>query len=95
MEMQCVSCEVGAELVNIIQANRRSQWPHAFARSNAGVVGSNPTRGMDVYVRLFCVCAVLCIGRGISTGWSLVQGVLLSVYRITKLKKQPGLNKGL
>jgi hypothetical protein len=26
-----------------------------FARSNTGVVGSNPTRGMDVYVRLFCV----------------------------------------
>jgi hypothetical protein len=26
-----------------------------FSLSNAGVVGSNPTRGMDVCVRLFCV----------------------------------------
>jgi hypothetical protein len=28
-----------------------------FARSNAWIVGSNPTRGMDVCVRLFCVYA--------------------------------------
>jgi hypothetical protein len=26
-----------------------------FANSNTGIVGSNPTRGMDVCVRLFCV----------------------------------------
>jgi hypothetical protein len=26
-----------------------------FARSNAGIVGSNPIRGMDVCVRLFCM----------------------------------------
>jgi hypothetical protein len=26
-----------------------------FARSNTGILGSNPTRGMDVCVRLFCV----------------------------------------
>jgi hypothetical protein len=31
-----------------------------FFRSNAGMVGSNPTEGMDVCVRLFCVCVVLC-----------------------------------
>jgi hypothetical protein len=29
-----------------------------FARSNAEIVGSNPTGGTDVYVRLFCVCLV-------------------------------------
>jgi hypothetical protein len=38
------------------------------ARSKAGVVVSNPTEGMDVCVRLFCVCVVLCVGRGITTG---------------------------
>jgi hypothetical protein len=26
-----------------------------FTRSNTGIVGSNPTWGMDVCVRLFCV----------------------------------------
>jgi hypothetical protein len=47
-----------------------------FARSNAGAVGSNPTWGMDVYARLFCVFAVLCVSSGLRTGWSPVQGVL-------------------
>jgi hypothetical protein len=31
-----------------------------FARSNTGIVGSNPTQGMGVCVRLFCVCDFLC-----------------------------------
>jgi hypothetical protein len=32
-----------------------------FCRSNSGIVGSNPIQGMDVCVRLFCVCRVLCV----------------------------------
>jgi hypothetical protein len=28
---------------------------------------------------LFCVCVVLCLGRGLATSWSLAQGVLPSV----------------
>jgi hypothetical protein len=66
-----------------------------FARSNTGVVGLNPTRGMDICVRLFCFCAVLCVSRGLATDWSPVQGVLPTVYRISKLKKRPKPNKGL
>jgi hypothetical protein len=31
-----------------------------FARSNAGIVGSNLAQGMDVWLRLFCVYDVLC-----------------------------------
>jgi hypothetical protein len=31
-----------------------------FARLNTGIVGSNPARGMDVCLRLFYVCVVLC-----------------------------------
>jgi hypothetical protein len=34
-----------------------------FTRSKIGVVGSNPTKDMDAFVRLFCFCAVLCAGR--------------------------------
>jgi hypothetical protein len=30
-------------------------------------------------MRLFCVCVVLCLGRGLATSWSLAQGVLSSV----------------
>jgi hypothetical protein len=42
-----------------------AEWSKAWtvlARLDAGIVGFNPTRGMDVYVyvRLFYVCAVLC-----------------------------------
>jgi hypothetical protein len=51
-------------------------------------VGSNPTLGMGVCVRLFCVCVVLCVGNGLATGCSPVQGVLPTVYRIKKLKKR-------
>jgi hypothetical protein len=42
-----------------------------FARLKAGIVGSNPTRGIDV-----CVYSVFVLGSGLATGWSLVQGVL-------------------
>jgi hypothetical protein len=30
-----------------------------FARSNTGIMGLYPTQGMDVCLRLFCVCVVL------------------------------------
>jgi hypothetical protein len=62
-------------------AARSKPWS-IFFRSNAEIVGSNPTRGIDVCLRLFCVCVVLCLGSGLATGWSLVQGVLPTVYRL-------------
>jgi hypothetical protein len=40
-------------------ASRSEAW-NVFARMNTGIVGSNPTRGMDVCLRLFCLCVVLC-----------------------------------
>jgi hypothetical protein len=61
--------------------------------SIAGIVGSNPTQGIDVCVRLFCVCVVLCVGSGLTTGSSLVPGVLPTVYRIKELKERPKSNK--
>jgi hypothetical protein len=60
-----------------------------FAISNARIVFSNPTQGMDVCVHLFCICVVLCVGRGLSKGWFPDQGVLPNVYRFKKLKKRP------
>jgi hypothetical protein len=64
--------------------NGRSQWPRGlrhelFARSDTGIVGSNPTQGMDVCVCVYSVCVVLCVGSGLATGLSLVQEVLPSV----------------
>jgi hypothetical protein len=57
--------------VPITVAARSKAW-NLFARSNAGIVGSNPTQGMDVCLCLFCVC----ICSGLSAAWSPVQGVL-------------------
>jgi hypothetical protein len=48
-------------------AVRSKAWT-VFTHSNTGVVGSNPTRGMDFCVRLFCVCVVLCVSSGLATG---------------------------
>jgi branched-subunit amino acid ABC-type transport system permease component len=42
---------------------------------------------MDVFVHLFCVFAVLCVGGILALGGSPVQAILLTVYRIKKLKK--------
>jgi hypothetical protein len=70
----------------------RSKAPTVFARSNTAIVGSNLTQGLDVCVRLFCVCVVLREGSGLMTDWSPVQGVLPSVYRIKKLQKWPRSN---
>jgi hypothetical protein len=59
------------------------------------VMGSNPNQGMDVCVRLFCVWVVLCVGWGLATGWSPVQGVLPAVYRLRNIKNWPRYNKRL
>jgi hypothetical protein len=64
-------------------------WP-VFARSNAGIVGSYPTQGMDVCVRLFCVCVALCVGSGLVTGWSPFQGVLPTVWKDQETEKEAG-----
>jgi hypothetical protein len=72
---------------------RSKEWT-VYHRLNTGIVGSNPTRDMDICVRLFCVCVVLCVGRGLVRGWFPVQGVLPTVYKIRKLKNGQGHTKG-
>jgi hypothetical protein len=42
----------------ITVAARYKAW-NVFSRSNTGIVFSNPTRGIDVCLSLFCVCVVL------------------------------------
>jgi hypothetical protein len=73
---------------NLIQSYidvSRSQWlcgqrhEKVFALSNTGIVDSNPTQGTDIFLRLFCVCIVLCVGNGLATDWSLVESYRLSV----------------
>jgi hypothetical protein len=60
--------------MTITMAAPSKAWT-VFVRSNAGIVGSDSTKGMDVCVCLFCVCIVSCLAKG----WSAVQGVLSTV----------------
>jgi hypothetical protein len=62
----------------ITVAARSTAWT-VFACWNTGIVGSNPTEGIDVCVRIFCVCAVLWADSDPATGWSPVWGVLPNV----------------
>jgi hypothetical protein len=78
----------------IKEAARSKTWTD-FAGSDNGIVSSNPTQGMDVSVRLFCVCVVLCVRSDLAMGWSPDQGVLPTVYMIKKLKKRTSPKKGL
>jgi hypothetical protein len=57
----------------------RTAW-NVFVHSNTGIVGSNPTGGMDVCLR--SVFVLSCVGSGLESGWSPVQGVLPTVYMI-------------
>jgi hypothetical protein len=58
-----------------------AEWSKAWtvlARLDAEIVGWNPTPGMDiyVYVYVYSMFVLSCIGRGLAMSWSLVQGVL-------------------
>jgi hypothetical protein len=48
-------------------------------------------RGFESH--LLYVCAVLCLGSGLAMGWSSVQGVIPTVYRIKKPKNGQGPTK--
>jgi hypothetical protein len=82
-------------LLPVTVAAPSTAWT-VFARLGPGIVGSNPTQGMDVHGcfvvcnRLLCVCVVLCLGSGLATGLSFVQGAISSVKIIAELNKRPG-----
>jgi hypothetical protein len=73
-----------------ITVTARSKAWAVFARSNTEIVVSNPTRGMDVCVGLFCVRVFLYVGSSLATGWSPVQGGLSTVFRLRNRKSGQG-----
>jgi hypothetical protein len=77
----------------ITVAAKSKAWT-VFTRSNTGIMGSNPTQGMDVYVPLFCVCVVLCVGSALVMGWSPIQGVLPTVSKDQETEKEAKVQQG-
>jgi hypothetical protein len=57
-----------AVLLHADHSGRAVEGMTVFVRSNAGIVGANPTQGMDICSCLFCVCIDLCAGSGLATG---------------------------
>jgi hypothetical protein len=57
----------------------RSKACTIFYRLEAGIVCWNPAQGMNVWYVFICFYVLLCLGRGLATSWSPVQGVLSSV----------------
>jgi hypothetical protein len=71
----CVSAATSHHLATVYLAKtdfstvlNMNAWT-AFACSNSGVMGSNPTQGMGVCVHLICLCGVLFAGSSLTTGW--------------------------
>jgi hypothetical protein len=75
-------------LSDVYRLNGRAVYAWTvFARSNTGIMGSNPTWGIGISMRFFYGCAVLCTGSGLATGWSPVQEILPSVQKDHETEK--------
>jgi hypothetical protein len=72
-----------------ITCTRRTQWPRGLKHEP-----SSPAWTLGSWVGIpleACLCAfILCVGRGLATGWSPVQGVLPTVYRLRNWKRGQG-----
>jgi hypothetical protein len=73
-------CCIAWDRLNTLAA-RLEAWT-VFVCSNTGVVGSNPTRGVDVCV--YSVFVLPCVGSGLEVGWFPTQEVLPTVYMIIR-----------
>jgi hypothetical protein len=65
-----------------------------FVCPNSGVVGSEPTRGIDILVCVSLSSCFLCAGSCLGMTWCHVQRTLPELYRIKKFKMSPRPNKG-
>jgi hypothetical protein len=68
----------------ITVAARSEAW-NVFSHSNAGIVGSNPIQGIDVCV--YSMFVLPCVGTGLASGWSRVQGILPTMCKIKKWRE--------
>jgi hypothetical protein len=67
--MNDTSCELppAIKCLLITVAARSTTWT-VFTHSKTAIMSLNPIQGMDVSVRLFWVCVVLCVSSSLATG---------------------------
>jgi hypothetical protein len=78
----------------------RSQWPHGLRQqvsSPAGTLGSCVRSPLKAWtpVCVYCVRVVLCVGSGLTSGWSPSKDSYQLCKRWRNWKKRPRSNKGL
>jgi hypothetical protein len=90
-DFHVVSCLLVRRLLNggiptVAVAEWSKVWT-VLARLDAGIVGSNPTWGMDVYmyVYVYSIFELSYVGRGLAMSWSLIQGVLGVLPCVSKI----------
>jgi hypothetical protein len=68
----------------------RSQWPRSLRHelsSSVRTLGSWVRMQLKAWVSAFILFVLSCVCSGLATGWSSVQGVIPTVYRVKKLKR--------
>jgi hypothetical protein len=96
MCVQFYGCRFRVRCIYQIQCCVRSQWPRRLRHepsSPARILGWSVRIPLEAWMSpcaFIHVCIVLCVGSGLATGWSPVQGVLPTVYRFRNWKSSRG-----
>jgi hypothetical protein len=73
--------KMNLRIMSCVESGVRSKVRNVFALSNTGIVGSNPTRDMDVLF-IFCVFVLSCVRSSLMAGRFLLRGVLPTAWKI-------------
>lgn len=73
--------------MRVRKADHNDRTCTVFYLSNTGIVGSNPIRGMDVYLRQFYVYVALC-RQGSCEGSVLIQSAQAYVYNHVSINRK-------
>jgi hypothetical protein len=93
---QCLKITWGSvvKYAVLVLCNWGSQWPRGLGNELSLLALERWDRRFESHWRHGCLCVfILCAGSGLATGWSPVQGVLLTLYKIKKLKKRQRSNQ--
>jgi hypothetical protein len=93
MQLQCKLPDFCTLLVLTADHGGRAVWSMNCLRPLEHWGPGFESHSRHGYLCAFILCAVLCVGSGLATGWSPAQGILPTVYRIKKVKKRPRSNK--